>query len=171
MAIFYSFLIFIIIFFIESSFAGAFRIGALIPNLVLMLLVTFSVYDQGTRPYALSLSAGLLKDLTMSFAFGFHMIFFVIITFLTKSITKENGGLTPMSVLATIFFLASFSYGVVQGVSLYLDGGILNFQFLKVFLFQIALDIALGFLFFFSLRRFFEKLKVLDKMSSQRVVR
>lgn len=171
MASIYFFLTLLVAFFLESSFLGAFRILDVVPNLVLILVILYGIYENKERVYAYGVFFGLLKDISSTVFFGLHMILFTLAAFLSRGLSKESGASTPLPVVFSIFIITFLFYYLLQGILFYLSGGGLSLGFFGSILTQFVVDSVFAFVLFISLRRYFEFLHALEKKSSQTVRR
>lgn len=171
MSILYAFLTLLLAFFLETSFLGAFRIFDVVPNLILILLVIFAMFDNRVRVYAFAVFFGFILDLTVGMTFGIHMLLFVFAVAFAKAISKNNGGATPMPVVVSILSFVLVVYYLIQATYFYLTDGLLDLNVMIIFLSQFVVDMVLGVVIFLGFYRFFDFLKKTEKKYNERVKR
>lgn len=150
---------------------SAFKIFGAVPSLVLSLIIISSVYEDKERPYLFAVLFGFLADLNYGLFFGFNMLLFIFAVFITKFFAKGSGEKTPFSIVISLFVFLFFIYSLFQGIFFILNGGVLSLILARNYLIQIVLNISVGTLIFFSLGRLFDLIKLLDKSSSQKIIR
>ncbi len=100
----------LISFFLQSSVFEYFRIGGIIPNLVLVVFIFIIMTADSREVFAAALAGGLLLDFSSSFPFGIFTLGFIVIGFaLAKAkfylFAKANFIVFLLAVfLATIFY-------------------------------------------------------------------
>lgn len=149
-------------FFLQVNFLSSLSLFSVTFNLVLIFLIYVSIYRNWKEALFLSLLGGLLLDLILSELFGLHLLFFLLVAFITVLFKREtNFENLPFILFFTAVF--SFVYGLIWAGVLYFRRIPVDMTFLKLISLQITLTLVFVLLFHFILVRFFARIKILDK--------
>lgn len=105
-------LIYLIIGILQLTLMPILQINGMIPNLILMGIVTLAIVDMYDDAFYLAMVGGLVLDLAGPIFFGFHTIVFVgfvlIIKYLLQKVFPEIN--IPLIFVITFLFAALFSF-------------------------------------------------------------
>ncbi|BEP29927.1 rod shape-determining protein MreD [Helicovermis profundi] len=130
----YVILISIFVFLIQSTILQFFRIYGIIPNISLVMIVTFTLIYGKKEGYIFAIGVGILQDVFLSKALSINLIIYTSIVFIIslfyEKLFKDNF-LTP---IITIIF-ATFIYHIMFLLFMYLIGASINdLDFYKIIL-------------------------------------
>lgn len=155
MIILLNILVFVVTVYIQSAMFGRFDLFGFTPNIILMLVVAFSLYRKTYEAYAFAFVTGLVLDILSAGPFGIHTTIFMIVVFVSGLIVDEDH--TKISTTFASIFL--FITTLVFYITLW---GIVSYQ-AKSFVFsgfifsvvQVAFTAIVFFLAFPYLRKLF----------------
>lgn len=155
MIILLNILIFVLLVFFQSTFFGRFDIFGFTPNLILILVVAFSLYRRTYEAYAFAFVTGLVLDTLSAGPFGIHTAIFMVSVFVSGILVDEDH--TKLSVSFATIFLAVTAilfyislWAIVSYQAKNFTAGGLTFSF-----FQAGFTTGFFFLAFPFLRRLF----------------
>ncbi len=155
MTILLNILILIVTLVLQTSFLSRFHLFGLVPNLMLILIISFTFFKRIYEAYIFAFFAGLVLDILSAGPFGFHLIVFMLIVLAASLILKED--LTKISKLfsfifafvsTSVFYITLWFYVSYLGNSFTLTG-------LLFTLGQIVITVAFFLLLIPFLKRFF----------------
>jgi len=141
--------------YVQSAVFGRFDVFGFTPNIILMLIVTFSLYRKTYEAYAFAFVAGLVLDTLSAGPFGLHTAIFMAVVFVSGLIVDEDH--TKISAtFASIFLIctALVFYVTLWGIVSY-QAKSFTFSGFIFLLAQIAFTVGVFFLVFPYLRKLF----------------
>lgn len=106
-------LIFITVIYLQSSLLGRFDIFGLVPNLTLILIVTFALFRKTYEAYIFAFVSGLILDTISGGPFGLHTAIFMLVVFIASLVVDEDHTkmsnvfhITLLSIITLIFYTA-----------------------------------------------------------------
>lgn len=171
MASLYLFLLFFSGFFLQTSVLVNLRIYGMIPNILMILVVLVTVYENNNRTLFFSIIFGFLYDLVAKSFFGATMIIFLLVFFVGRYFIGNKGPQTSLAIIASILGFGSVLSVSLSMTYLFLNGGEFSIGLVTIYILQIVLDILVGLLLFAILRRFFELIKTAEERSSRKIIR
>lgn len=148
-------LIFTLIVYLQTSLLARFDIFGFMPNIILMLIVAFSLYRKTYEAYAFAFAAGLVLDILSAGPFGLHIAIFMAVVFVSGLVVDEDH--TKISAVlagtflvsaALVFYLALWGIVSYQTKNFVLSGLVFS-------LVQAAFTAIVFFLVFPYLRKLF----------------
>lgn len=164
----YSILLILTAFFLETGFLGSLKIYNLVPDLILITVIFFAFNRKISEALSYAIIFGFIRDLIFGFAFGFHLVFFVLLVF---GISYFSSGRRAVSIgrVLVAAFLASCINSAFLGLNLYLSGALINEKAILLLTGQIALNIIFVSILFPLYERFFSFLNRVEESSKQRI--
>lgn len=112
-------LIFAVVIFIQSSLLARFDILGFVPNLALILIVSFALFRRIYEAYIFAFLSGLILDTLSGGPFGLHIASFMLIVFVSSLIVDEDHTKLTNAFVGSFAFFATFLfYGALL---LYID--------------------------------------------------
>lgn len=144
-------LIFVFIVFLQSTLLGRFDIFGFTPNLILILVVAFSLYRKTYEAYAFAFVTGFILDTLSAGPFGIHTATFMTAVFISGILVDEDH--TKLSVsfasifltlTALVFYIALWGIVSYQAKNFTLSG--LSFAAIQVALTSVVFFISFPYL-------------------------
>lgn len=152
MKYFLSFLIILSVVVLQVSFLPHFKIYNVIPNLFLLILVSWAILRQYQQAYIWGLLGGLFLDLNSQILFGINTLSFLISTFAIFFIIKNFVNINNLISKIILVFLVSIFYKFISFAFLVLAGFFKLypwFQLSKNFIYLIIIEIILNIILIF----------------------
>ena len=147
---------FILIISFQVSFLSHFVLHRAIPNLVLVVLVSWSILQSYNQAYLLALLGGVVLDLYSGTLFGLHALSLVCLVMVTYLITQHFLNKDDILSRILIIILATLGYqfiflgfiSLAKILHLTDDGIFLSEQFLSFLFWQILVNLVVLFIIF-----------------------
>ena len=105
---------------VQSAWLGAIRLGGVVPNLPLLLVVYFAVRDGEERAMFTGLIGGVFQDVAADATLGHHVLCNVVVGYLAARVSHRLVTEHP-AVKAGLVLMAGFCNGLLDTLILYIQ--------------------------------------------------